>query len=76
MFYLRPAKVESTARAELLVQLTHGGFVIAGVAEEDAERTVRSILRLIWHKLLSHMNYKVCTDGRVGQVLFSDLRNP
>jgi len=25
--------------AEFLIQLAHGGFVIAGVAEENAERT-------------------------------------
>lgn len=32
------ARVESTARRGVLIQLAHGGFVIAGVAEEDAER--------------------------------------
>ena len=26
--------------AQFLIQLAHGGFVIAGVAEENAERTI------------------------------------
>ena len=75
MFYLRPAKVESTARCGAF-GTTHARRVChCWSGKENSKRTIRSILRLIWHKLLSHMNYKVCTDGRVGQVLFSDLRN-
>ena len=29
--------------AQFLIQLTHGGFVIAGMAEENAERAVHKV---------------------------------
>jgi hypothetical protein len=38
-FFVQPG-LNSRLGAEFLIQLTHGGFVRGGVAEENAERAV------------------------------------
>jgi hypothetical protein len=59
-FFVQP-ELNPCFGAEFLIQLPRGGFVIAGVAEENAERSI--------HKdeiLIGSRDYTVYTVGRVG----------
>jgi hypothetical protein len=56
---LRPVRVESTVWRAFFDTTRDSEFVRRGVAEENAERAVGSVCRLIWHGFIPQRNTPV-----------------